>query len=60
MTAILKYNLKQITDIACTGFHFEMSDDTYHMINYLSTQVGSTGLTTPVFCKSERENLDSA
>ena len=41
MTTTLKYNLRQISDIACSGFHFEMSEDTYNMINYLSTQVGA-------------------
>ena len=59
MAATLKYNLHQINDIACTGFHFEIPEDAYHMINYLSTQVGSGGLTSAIFVRQERENVDS-
>jgi hypothetical protein len=53
MAATLKYNLKQITDISYSGFHFEIPEDTYDIINYLCTQVGSSGISSSVFSKSE-------
>ena len=58
MATTLRYNLRQINDIACAGFKFEIPEDAYHMINYLSTQVGSSGLTSTTFVKSERDNVD--
>lgn len=51
MTTTLKYNLQQIIDISLSGFKFEIPEDTFNMINYLSTQVGSSGLVTNVFVK---------
>jgi hypothetical protein len=51
MAATLKYNLKQITDISYSGFHFEIPEDTHDIINYLCTQVGTTGITSGVFTK---------
>jgi len=52
MAATLKYNLKQITDISYSGFHFEMPEDTFNMINYLCAQVGSSGVSSSLFVKS--------
>lgn len=52
MAATLKYNLKQITDMSYTGFHFEIPEDTCEIINYLSTQVGSSCISSNVFVKS--------
>lgn len=52
MTATLKYNLKQITDISYSGFHFEIQDDTCDIINYLCGQVGSPNMISNVFSKS--------
>jgi hypothetical protein len=51
MAASLKYNLKQITDISCSGFHFEIPEDTYNVINYLCAQVGCVGIGHNVFTK---------
>ncbi len=53
MAANLKYNLKQITDISYSGFHFEIPNDTQDIINYLCSQVGISGIVSPVFTKSE-------
>lgn len=52
MAATLKYNLKQITDISYSGFQFVIPEDTYEIINYLSTQVGTNGITSNIFTKS--------
>jgi len=52
MTATLKYNLKQITDISYSGFYFEIPEDTLDIINYLCGQVGSHGISCSVFSKS--------
>ena len=52
----LKYNLKQINDISSSGFYFEIPEDVYNKINYLSLQVGSSGLSSPIFTKSEPVN----
>lgn len=52
MAATLKYNLKQINDISYSGFHFEIPEDTYDIINYLCTQVGSSGISSTVFTKT--------
>jgi hypothetical protein len=52
MTATLKYNLKQITDISYSGFYFEIPEDTYDIINYLCVQIGSSGIDSNVFSKS--------
>lgn len=48
---MLKYTLKETTDISHSGFHFEISEDTLIMINYLCMQVGSSGITSSVFTK---------
>jgi hypothetical protein len=62
MTTTLKYNLQQIADMSYSGFKFEIPEDTYNMINYLSTQVGSVVLASKTFVKPklgrERENID--
>jgi hypothetical protein len=56
MAATLKYNHKQITDISSSGFYFEIPEDAYNMINYLSLQVGSNVLSSSVFQKSQTAN----
>ena len=52
MTTALKYNLKQISDISNSGFHFEIPEDTFEIINYLCGQVGSSCITSNIFTKS--------
>lgn len=52
MAATLKYNLKQITDISYSGFHFEIPEDTYNTINYLCNHVGLTGINSTLFTKT--------
>ena len=47
----LKYNLKQITDISYSGFHFKIPEDTHNIINYLCVQVGSSGINSNIFTK---------
>jgi len=49
----LKYNLKQITDISYSGFHFKIPEDTHNIINYLCVQVGSSCMNSNVFSKLE-------
>jgi len=49
----LKYNLKQITDISYSGFHFKIPEDTHNIINYLCVQVGSSCINSNVFSKLE-------
>lgn len=49
----LKYNLKEITDISFSGFTYEISEETATTINYLCSQVGSQGLLSKVFQKSD-------
>jgi hypothetical protein len=53
MAATMKYNLQQITDLSFSGFTFEIPEDACNMINYLCTQVGSSGLISPTFKKTE-------
>ena len=60
MAATLKYNLRQINDIASSEFQFKIPEDVYNMINYLSTQVGTAGLSSPVFVRPEQETSDSS
>lgn len=50
MTTI-KYNLKQITDISNSGFHYEIPEDIVDIINYLCVQVGSSTINSCVFKK---------
>ena len=52
MSATMKYNLKQITDISNSGFQFEIPNDTCEIINYLCSKVGSAGIKSNVFIKS--------
>jgi hypothetical protein len=63
MTTSLKYNLKEVTDISFSGFNYEIPEETMTIINYLCSQVGSQGLLSNVFQKSdsykESDNLNS-
>jgi hypothetical protein len=52
MATTLKYNIKQITDISYSGFHFEIPEDTCDIINYLCVQVGSNCINSTIFTKS--------
>lgn len=58
MTTTLKYKLQQITDISFSGFNFEIPEDTCNMINYLCTQVGSSGLITNIYQKVDTKSCD--
>lgn len=64
MTTVLKYNLKQITDISYSGFYFKIPEDTLDIINYLCTQVGTPCINSNEFIKSvpinEMVNIDLA
>lgn len=60
MTATMKYNLQQITDISFSGFTFEIPEDTCNLINYLCTQVGSSGLTTNEYKKTDAKSVDNS
>ena len=60
MAAILKYNLKQITDISYSGFHFEIPEDTCDIINYLCGQVNSSSLVSNVFTKLPPSAINSS
>lgn len=53
MTTILKYTLKEMTDISCSGFSYEISEESATIINYLCSEVGSQGLLSNVFQKSD-------
>lgn len=53
MTTSMKYNLKEVTDLSFSGFNYEISEETATIINYLCSQVGSHGLVSNVFHKSE-------
>ena len=59
MTSVSKYSLAQMNDISNMGFSFEMSEETYNLINYLCSQVGSTLITTRVRTKivTKRQDL---
>ena len=59
MATTLKYNLQQITDISFSGFTFEIPEDTCNMINYLCTQVGSSGLITNIYQKADIKSSDN-
>ena len=59
MATTLKYTFRQINDIASSGFHFEIPEDTYNMINYLSLEVGSVGISSPVFSRTDKDSSDS-
>jgi hypothetical protein len=52
MATTLKYNLKQITDISNNGFHYEIPEDVFDIINYLCVQVGSSPVSSCVFTKT--------
>lgn len=56
----MKYDLKQINDIACSGFKYEIPEEAYNMINYLSTQVGTAGLSSTTFVKTARDDNETA
>ena len=49
----MKYNLKEVTDLSFSGFNYEISQETATIINYLCSQVGSQGLVSNIFQKSE-------
>lgn len=57
MATTLKYNLQKITDISFSGFEFEIPEDTCKMINYLCSQVGSSGLVTSTYQKTDTKSV---
>jgi len=57
MTTVLKYNLRDITDISFSGFSYEISEEHVTIINYLCSQVGSQGLLSNVFQKSDTSRV---
>lgn len=52
MTSTLKYNLNQITNISNSGFHYEIPEDVFDIINYLCIHVGSSTISSSVFTKT--------
>ena len=48
----LKYNLKQINELSNAGFCYEIPEDTYDIINYLCSQVGSVGIPSRTISKT--------
>jgi hypothetical protein len=52
MTSTMKYNLNQITNISNNGFHYEIPEDVFEIINYLCIQVGSSTINSCVFTKT--------
>lgn len=59
MTTTLKYNLKQITDIS-NELKFEIPDDTFDIINYLCSQVGSVNIASKTFIKTPATTTSSS
>jgi hypothetical protein len=53
MSATLKYNLQQVLELSFGGFTYEIPKDTCDMINYLCLQVGSCGLATNIYQKTD-------
>ncbi len=53
MSATLKYNLQQVLDVSFGGFTYEIPKDTCDMINYLCLQVGSCGLASNIYQKTD-------
>ena len=58
-TTTMKYNLQQFNDILANEIKFEIPEDTFNMINYLCTQVGSYGLVTNVYHTKVKSDTDS-
>lgn len=57
MTVNLKINLQEIHNFITPGFKFTIPEDVCNMINYLSSQVGSNGLTSSTYIKQEHHNV---
>jgi hypothetical protein len=57
MTSVLKYSLAQMNDISFNGFHFEMPEDTFNLLNYLCEQVGSQQISSRTRVITKRKNL---
>lgn len=49
MTANLKFNLQEINNLIVPGFEFTIPEDVCNTINYICSQVGSSGLTSSTF-----------
>jgi len=61
MTTTLRYTFQQITDLSFSGFTYEIPEDTMSMINYLCSNVGSEGLNSNIYHKTESDRVsDSA
>jgi hypothetical protein len=51
MATMLKYTLKETTNISHSGFSYEIPEDTLNTINYLCMQVGSSIINSSLFIK---------
>jgi hypothetical protein len=60
MATTLKYTLNQITDLSFSGFQYQIPEDTVSMINYLCSHVGSEGLSSNMYCKTEESRNKSS
>jgi len=52
MASVLKYNLKEFTEISNSGFNYEIPNDVFDIINTLCIKVGSSTINSRVFTKS--------
>ncbi len=59
MAATLKYNLDQINNIITPGFVWEISEEVMQIVNYLSSEVGASPITSSIFEKKETLNVFS-
>jgi disulfide oxidoreductase YuzD len=62
MTATLKYNLREITDLSFSGFDFTIPLETIKTINKICLQVGSSEIASNVYKKTakDKDNYDNS
>lgn len=60
MATTLRYNLDQINNIVTPGFVWEISEEIMQIINYLSSEVGTSPVTSNIFEKKEQLNVFSS
>jgi hypothetical protein len=58
MTTVVKYTLQNINDISTDDFTYLIPEETFNMINYLCSQVGSSSLTTNIYQNIANKNSD--
>jgi len=56
MMETVRYNLKEFTDISFSNFNYNIPDESFTIINYLCSQVGSQELLSNKFTKSNIQN----